>query len=125
MASSVALMASTRCPPKSWAACSRRALALLNEAIASRISGCGSGIAAGDAGCEAAAGTAAVAGDLGDAFVTDRESARTKIITAERLRILRFILRSEKCEIFCGAPDVPRSEFILAPVRSCEINVSD
>jgi hypothetical protein len=100
-------------------------LALLNEAIAPRISRCGSGIAAGDAGCEAAAGTAAVTGDLGDALVTDRESARIKITAAETPRILSFILRAEKCEVFCGAPDVPRSEFILAPVRSWEINGSE
>jgi len=109
--SSIALIASTRWPPKSWAACSRWSLARRSEPMASRISGWGSGKAAGAAaGCGVAAGTAA-AGVLGDAGVdvTDRHSASANITREDRVRIFSFIVCSMKFKIFSrGSRNAPR-----------------
>jgi hypothetical protein len=108
----MALIASTRWPPKSCAACSRWSLARRSEAIASRISGWGSGRAAGAAaGWGVAAGTAAAAGVLGEAGVevTDKHSPSAKITREERVRIFNFIVCSMTFKIFSrGSRNAPR-----------------
>jgi len=124
----MALIASTRCPPKSCAACSRWSLARRSEPIASRISGWGSGKAAGAAaGRGVAVGTAAAAGVLGEAGVdvTDKHSANAKITGEERVRIFNFIVCSMRIKIFSRAPDLRREDTILSPGASCGLPDSE
>src|SRR5260370_33744087 len=85
-------MASTRWPPKSWAACSMCAFARRRDSSASRVSGCFSaGVAAGVAGALAAgvAGRLALFGAAGDAAMN--ANARMRHPRASKLTILVFI----------------------------------
>src|SRR5258708_38615282 len=85
-------MASTRWPPKSWAACSMCAFARRRDSSASRISGCFSaGVAAGVAGALAAgvAGRLALFGAAGAAAMN--ANARMRHARASKLTILVFM----------------------------------
>src|SRR4029077_18447621 len=89
MASSMALMASTRCPPKSWAACSRCCFELRRDSRASRICGCFSG----GAGATATAFAGAVAAGAPAAFGLAAAAGRARLnIRAEAERMLQNFL---------------------------------
>ena len=98
-------------------------MARRSEPMASRISGWGSGNAAGAAaGWGVAAGTAAAAGVLGEAGVdvTDKHNASAKITRDDRVRIFSFIVCSMTFMIFSQAPEIAGDVTIVASMELLE-----
>src|SRR5258708_9023857 len=91
-------MASTRWPPKSWAACSMCAFARRRDSSASRISGCrAAGVAAGVAGSALAAGVEGGLVLLGAGGAAAMNvNARMRHARASRLTILVFMKHSSR-----------------------------
>src|SRR5579864_6218858 len=81
----MALIASTRCPPKSWAACSRCSLELRSDSSASRICGCFSGGTGAGAGLAAGAGLGA---GFGFAAPDGKANVNTRAAAGKRLAIV-------------------------------------